>query len=321
MSQIIVGIDIGGTTIKAALLHTNGDILEKTHIPTAVSKGEDGVIEDIHNVINQLLAHVGADKAQVAGIGIGVPGPVQSDTGVVAEAVNLGWKNTPLKEKLEKRTGVPVFVDNDANNAALGEMWRGSGQGASNLVVVTLGTGVGGGVIINGEIVHGENGVGGEIGHIAIEPLRGPGCNCGKKGCLETLTSATAIIREGVAIATDGSSPRLAEVYASKGKLTAKDVFDAAMDGDPAAIGVVDKAAFYLGWGLSHLANILNPAKIVIGGGVSAAGPFLFDRIQESFDKFTWAPAASACTILPASLGNDAGVIGAGWLVVSRLGR
>ncbi|WP_139492171.1 ROK family glucokinase [Brevibacillus dissolubilis] len=317
--DLIVGVDIGGTGIKVALLNTNGDILHKSSEPTPVAAGEDSVISKIVEMTNGLLQKENASMERVVGIGIGVPGPVEADTGVVLEAVNLHWKNTPLKAKVEGLTGVPAYVDNDANAAALGEMWRGAGQGAKDLVAVTIGTGVGGGVIIGGEIVHGVSGVGGEIGHMTIVPEGGPQCNCGKTGCLETLSSATAIIREGEQAARSGESTALAAALEAKGKLTAKDVFDAALAGDTGAVGVVDRAAFYLGFGMSHLGNVLNPAKIVIGGGVSAAGEFLFSRIRESFDKYTWAYAAENCEILPATLGNDAGVIGAGWLVRAKM--
>lgn len=319
MKGIIAGVDVGGTAIKAALLDTDGNLICKTQESTPVTAGEDAVIAKISEIIKQLLAEEGVSKSALLGIGIGVPGPIDSATGTVYQAVNLGWVNTPLKAKMEKATGVPVYVDNDANNAALGEMWRGSGAGSTNLVVATIGTGVGGGIIINGEVVHGTNGLGGEIGHIAIEPFNGHLCNCGKTGCLETYTSATAIIREGTKAATEGSSPALADVCARNGKLTAKDVFDAAVNGDNGATAVVDKAAFYLGLGLSHIANALNPSKIVIGGGVSAAGEFFFSRIRQSFETYTWSFAANVSTIVPAVLGNDAGVIGAGWLVRSQL--
>lgn len=319
--KLIIGVDIGGTAIKMALLSAEGELLLKREDPTPVALGEDGVIGKVGEMIEQLLAQHGSGKEQVAGIGVGVPGPVDEPTGTVHHTVNLGWKNTPLKDKLEQLTGLPVYVDNDANCAALGEMWRGAGAGTSDLIAITLGTGVGGGVIANGRVIHGVNGVGGEIGHITMEPKGGPLCNCGKTGCLETYSSATAIIREGTRAAEEGRSPRLAEVLGKQGRLKAKDVIDAAKDGDAAAVEVVDQATFYLGLALSHLANVLNPGKIVIGGGVSAAGEFLFSRIRETFVRYVTFPfVAESCPIVPATLGNDAGVIGAAWLVRSRWG-
>jgi glucokinase len=321
VNQIIVGIDIGGTAIKMALLSSEGEIISKGLEPTPVAQGEDGVLQKIAEMLHALLAQTQTAKEQVAGIGIGVPGPVDAENGIVREAVNLNWKQpVKLKEKLERLTGLPVYVDNDANNAALGEMWRGAGQGANDLVAITLGTGVGGGVILHGRIIHGINGVGGEIGHMTMEPTGGPLCNCGKTGCLETYASASAVIREGLKAAQDGTSPQLARILSQHGKIKAKDVLDAAKAGDEASVAIVDQAAFYLGLALSHLANVLNPAKFVLGGGMSAAGEFLFSRIRDVFRRYVTFPyVADSCEILPAKLGNDAGVIGAGWLVRSRM--
>ncbi|MED2005030.1 ROK family glucokinase [Brevibacillus laterosporus] len=312
--RMIVGVDIGGTTIKIALLDPNGKIITKTQIPTPVPEGEDAIIQQMTSTIDQLMAEQGFTKEDAYGIGIGVPGPVDTDTGFVYEAVNLGLKDTALKAKTEALTGLPTYVENDANAAALGEMWCGAGQGTDNLVAITLGTGIGGGIIIDGKIVHGVKGVGGEIGHVTVNP-DGPLCNCGKKGCMERYGSATAIILGIEKAAKEGRSTYLAKQLAEKGSLTAKDAFDAAAEGDIAAQEVIDQAAFYTGFGLSHIANLLNPAKIVIGGGVSAAGDVLFRLIRKSFDSYTWKIAADSCEILPATLGNDAGVIGAGWLV------
>jgi glucokinase len=321
MNQVIAGVDIGGTAIKMALLSAEGEIIAKTQEPTPVAEGEDGVMQKIAGMLNALLFQTRTAREQVAGIGVGVPGTVEAENGIVRDAVNLRWKQpVMLKEKLEQLTGLPVCVDNDANNAALGEMWRGSGQGAKDLIVITLGTGVGGGVILQGRIIHGINGVGGEVGHITMEPKGGPACNCGKTGCLETYASATAVIREGLKAAQEGTSAPLAHILSRHGTIQAKDVLDAAKAGDEAAVAIVDQAAFYLGWALSHLANVLNPAKIVIGGGMSAAGEFLFSRIRDAFRRYvTFSYAADSCEILPATLGNDAGVIGAGWLVRSQL--
>jgi glucokinase len=321
LEKVMVGVDVGGTGIKMALLSAEGDILLKEQEPTPVSEGEDGVIAKIAAMVEDLLKQAGVAKERVAGIGIGIPGPVDADNGIVRQAVNLHWKQpVKLKEKLEHASSLPVFIDNDANTAALGEMWRGAGQGAKDLIAITLGTGVGGGVILQGKIVHGVNGVGGEIGHLTMEPTGGPLCNCGKTGCLETYASATAIIREGTRAAQEGTSPMLAKALAEHGSIQAKDVLEAAKAGDQAALAIVDQVAFYLGLALSHLANVLDPSKIVIGGGVSAAGEFLFSRIRESFRRFVTFPyVADSCEIVAATLGNDAGVIGAGWLVRSQV--
>lgn len=321
MKKIIVGVDVGGTAIKMALITPDGELVAKTHEPTPVADGEDGVLQKIAEMTRVLLHKHGYALEQVSGIGVGIPGPIDAKDGIVMQAVNLHWtKPVFLKQKLEALTGRPVAVENDANAAALGEMWQGAGKGAQDLVLVTIGTGVGGGVILDGKIVHGMNGVGGEIGHITITPDSGALCNCGKKGCLETYASATAIIREGRLAAENGTSPYLASVLAENGKLGAKDVFEAAVAGDAAALSIADQVALYLGLALSHLAIALNPAKFVIGGGVAAAGDFLFSRIRDSFARFVpFTYVVEATGIVPATLGNDAGVYGAGWLIRSQM--
>lgn len=320
MEKIIVGVDVGGTAIKMALITPDGELITKVQEPTPVSAGEDGILQKIADMTHELLQQHDYSLSHVCGIGVGVPGPVDGVNGIVFQAVNLHWRQPVLlKEKLQALTGKPVAVDNDANVAALGEMWQGAGQGAKDLVLITLGTGVGGGVILNGNVIHGINGVGGEIGHITMTVDSGPPCNCGKTGCLETYTSATAIIREGRLAAANGTSPALAAVLAAKGDISAKDVLEAAVAGDAAALAIADQAALYLGLALSHLANVLNPAKFMIGGGVAAAGDFLFSRIRESFKRFvSFTYVVDSTDIVPATLGNDAGVYGAGWLVRSQ---
>ncbi|GED30287.1 ROK family glucokinase [Brevibacillus centrosporus] len=321
MQQIIVGVDVGGTAIKMALITPDGELVAKTQEPTPVAQGEDGVLQKIAEMADALLAQHEYSKAQTLGIGVGVPGPIDAKNGIVMQAVNLHWrKPVPLREKLKALSGLPVAVENDANMAALGEMWQGAGQGAEDLVAITLGTGVGGGIIVHGNVVHGINGVGGEIGHITMTPGGGSICNCGKTGCLETYTSATAIIREGKLAATNGTSPALAAALAQHGELKAKNVLDAAKEGDTASLAIVEQATLYLGLALSHLAILLNPAKIVIGGGVAAAGEFLFSRVRESFARFVpFTYVVESTQIVAATLGNDAGVYGAGWLIRSQM--
>lgn len=321
MEQIIVGVDVGGTAIKMALITPAGQLVTKIQEPTPVAQGEDGILQKIAQMAEGLLQRHGYSKEQALGIGVGVPGPIDAKNGVVLQAVNLHWrKPVPLQDKLKALTGLSVAVENDANMAALGEMWQGAGQGAEDLVAITLGTGVGGGIIVHGNVVHGINGVGGEIGHITMTPGSGSTCNCGKTGCLETYTSATAIIREGRLAATNGTSPVLAAVLAKRGDIKAKDVLDAAKAGDPASLAIVDQAALYLGLALSHLAILLNPAKVVIGGGVAAAGEFLFSRVREAFARFVpFTYVVESTQIVAASLGNDAGVYGAGWMIRSQM--
>lgn len=313
----LVGIDLGGTTIKMAFITEDGEIDHKWEIRTDLSNLGKNITSNIAVAINDKLQELGRTKEMLVGIGMGAPGPVQMETGLIYEAVNIGWRNYPLKEHLEEKTDLPAYVDNDANIAALGEMWKGAGGGAANVVVVTLGTGVGGGIISNGDVIRGVNGAGGEIGHITSIPVNGAPCNCGKTGCLETIASATGIVRQTMEL--DDKYPD--SVLYKKEGLTAKDVFDAARLGDELAIKVVDQTAFHLGLALANLANGVNPEKIVLGGGVSRAGDVLLPPVKEYFQKFAFPRVAIGADISIASLGNDAGIIGGAWLVKSKIGQ
>ncbi|MDP4085231.1 MAG: ROK family glucokinase [Bacillota bacterium] len=313
----IVGVDLGGTTTKLAFINLDGEILYKWEIPTDHSNEGENITLNISNAINQKLTEIGKDKENLLGIGMGAPGPVHYETGVILNAVNLGWKdNFPLRDMLEAATSLPAFIENDANCAALGEMWKGAGNGAKDLVCVTLGTGVGGGVIANGDIVQGVNGAGGEIGHITALPARGALCNCGKEGCLETIASATGIVRlANEALGIHEAESKLSEVKNRNGAITAKDVIDSARNGDKLALKIIDEVSYYLGFVLAGIANTLNPEKIVLGGGVSKAGQVLLDPVKEKFTQFAFTPVKKSTEITIATLGNDAGVIGAAWLV------
>lgn len=318
--KMIVGVDLGGTTTKLAFLNLDGEILTKWEIPTDNSNEGLNITANIASAINGKLTELGQSKDDLLGIGMGAPGPFNYETGVILNAVNLGWKdNFPLKDLLEDATGLPAMVENDANSAALGEMWNGAGKGAKNLVCVTLGTGVGGGVIANGNIVQGINGAAGEIGHITSIPFGGAPCNCGKTGCLETIASATGIVRIAKEeLSKSTTEGQLSEIYSQSGQLTAKDVFDTARNGDETAIKVVDQVAFHLGLALAGIANTLNPDKIVLGGGVSKAGAILIDPVKEYFAKFTFSAVRDSTEITIATLGNDAGVTGAAWLIKNK---
>ncbi|MFZ3588142.1 ROK family glucokinase [Bacillus sp. DJP31] len=315
----LVGIDLGGTTIKMAFITVEGEITHKWEIPTDLSNDGENITSHIASAIEEKLQQLGETKDVLAGIGMGAPGPVQMDTGLIYEAVNIGWKDYPLKKHLEEATGLPAFVDNDANIAALGEMWKGAGGGATNVIVVTLGTGVGGGIIANGEVIHGANGAGGEIGHITSIPVNGAPCNCGKSGCLETIASATGIVRQAMEMVNQ--HPESSLFLKKDSKISAKDVFDAARKNDPLSLKVIDQTAFHLGLALANLANGVNPEKIVLGGGVSRAGDLLLAPVKEYFQKFTFPRVAIGAEISIATLGNDAGVIGGAWLVKSNTGK
>jgi glucokinase len=314
--QWLVGVDLGGTTIKMAFIDYYGHLKEKWEIPT--DKTGKAITTDIAKAIDAKLSELGFTKDKLIGIGMGAPGPVNIESGLVYKTTNLGWTNYPLKDHLELETGLSVVVDNDANIAAIGEMWKGAGDGAKDLICVTLGTGVGGGIIANGEVVHGVNGAGGEIGHITVVPEGGAPCNCGKTGCIETIASATGIVR----IATEKlATAEKKSMLHTISEITSKDVFDAADKGDSLAEEIVDYVTFHLGLALAHISNGLNPEKIVIGGGVSKAGNRLVTKVEHYFKRFVFPRVAEGATITIATLGNDAGVIGGAWLAKSRLSK
>ncbi|WP_047152261.1 ROK family glucokinase [Aneurinibacillus tyrosinisolvens] len=315
-----VGVDIGGTTIKMAFINQNGEVVHKWEISTNKNEKGHHIPTDIAKSIDQTLDKLDQTKSKVIGIGIGAPGPVNLKNGSIDIAVNLGWENFPLKNRLEMESSLPVIVDNDANIAAIGEMWKGAGEGAKDLVCVTLGTGVGGGIIANGEIVHGTNGAGGEIGHMTSIAEGGAPCNCGKTGCLETIASATGIVRLTMEELSSANTPgMLRDFYNEHQTVSAELVFDAAHEHDGVAIKVIDKVALYLGLALANTANALNPEKIVIGGGVSKAGDTLLTPLKEQFTRFAFPRVAQGVELVIATLGNDAGVIGGAWLAKTRL--
>ncbi|CAH8704765.1 ROK family glucokinase [Paenibacillus thiaminolyticus] len=309
--QIYVGVDLGGTAIKVGICDTEGRLLQTFEGPTEVAKGPDTVIDNIENYIRRIVEESPYDWSQVAGIGAGVAGFTNVKEGVILLAPNVGFKDVPIRAILEARLGKPVKIDNDANVAALGEAWSGAGKGIDNCVCYTLGTGVGGGIIINGKIVQGFSGMAGELGHIAVIPdLEAIQCGCGKMGCLETVSSATGIIRMAKDAVERGDRTSLSLLE----DIAAKDVFDAAKAGDEVAVRIISRAAFYLGKSMAAVAVTLNPERFIIGGGLSKAGEFLFEQIRETFKKLSPEPVTRGVSIVPAELGNDAGMIGAAGL-------
>ena len=311
-----MGVDLGGTTTKLAIISKYGEIFHKWEIPTDISEKGKYITTNIAKTIDEKLEELGMVKSQLLGIGMGAPGPVDGSNGSIYEAINLGWVNYPLKDLLEVETSLPAVVENDANLAALGEMWKGAGNGAKDLIAVTLGTGVGGGVIANGMLVQGASGAAGEIGHITVVPEGGAPCNCGKNGCLETVASATGIVRlANEALSTDDGHSILQQKINAGEPLSSRLLFACAGEGDLLSNEVINKVSFYLGMALSHTANALNPEKIVIGGGVSRAGEQLAAPVREAFERFAFKRVSKSTSISIATLGNDAGVIGAAWLV------
>lgn len=319
MEKWLVGIDLGGTTVKLAFVNFEGEIQCKWEIKTDTSNHGENIVYDITTAINEKLIEIGKNKDDLVGIGIGAPGPINALNGSVFEAVNLGWKDYPLQEKLSEASQLPVYIENDANIAALGEMWKGAGAGAKDLICITLGTGVGGGVIVNGSLVQGASGAAGEIGHAQVVLHDGYDCNCGKTGCLETVASATGIVRVAMEEIREHSDSSLHHIFETTGSLSAKDVATCANEGDSYALKVWDQVSNYLGFSLANAANVLNPEKIVIGGGVSKAGSILIDNVRLYFEKYAFLRVRKSTFLVIATLGNDAGVIGAAWLVKSRL--
>ncbi|ADH99810.1 ROK family glucokinase [Salisediminibacterium selenitireducens] len=317
MDHVFAGIDIGGTTVKIAFIQEDGSILDKWEIPTDKTEKGKHILRDIAASVNERKNTL--DGLTLKGAGVGAPGYIDVDHGVIVEAVNLGWKDYKVADILRDALEIPVFVDNDANLAAAGEKWLGAGDNANNLLAVTLGTGVGGGILAGGEIIHGHAGLAGEIGHITSVKDDGAPCNCGKKGCLETVSSATGIARLGTEAASEYPDSSLHAVIASKDKLEAKDVFAEAGKGDQAARKVVQESMEHLGFALANLCNSFNPQVVVIGGGVSKAGKQLIDAIRPSFNRFAIPKIADETDMVIATLGNDAGVIGGAWLARQKL--
>ncbi|PYZ94310.1 glucokinase [Salipaludibacillus keqinensis] len=315
---LYVGIDVGGTTVKLALVTEEGVLQEKWEIVTNREEQGKFIMRDVAKAIVLKTAELNIPMSQVVAAGVGAPGYIDVENGIIVEAVNLGWKDYSIQDELENLLNIPVVVDNDANLAAGGEKWKGAGEGAANLLAVTLGTGVGGGIIAGGEIIHGQAGLAGEIGHITSVKSGGAPCNCGKFGCLETVASATGIARLGLEAVQRNPDGYLKRVLDEFGVVSAKDIFDGAKTGDPIAIEVVKESSEHLGFALANLANALNPEIIVIGGGVSKAGPFLVDYIRESFNRFAIPKIAKETILNIATLENDAGVIGAAWLAKQK---
>lgn len=315
MAAYCFGIDIGGTTVKCGLFQTDGQLCEKWEIKTRTEDNGKAILPDVAAAIQQKMEEKGITKEDVSGVGVGVPGPVIRER-EVAMAVNLHWGHTMLADQLEELLGgIPVKVGNDANVAALGEMWKGGGEGTNNLIMVTLGTGVGGGIIVDGKIVTGAHGAGGEIGHACVNPDETDTCNCGNKGCLEQVASATGIVRLAKKILEADTRE---SVLRSRplNLLSAKAVFDAYKDGDAVAEKIVDTFAGYLGNALAVFGAVVDPEVIVIGGGVSKAGQPLVEAVEKYYRRDAFLSSKDIPVVL-AKLDNDAGIYGAAKLVVA----
>ena len=311
MEKYCFGIDVGGTTVKCGLFTVAGDVLDKWEIETSTENNGERILPDIAKAIEDKLTEKNIAKDAVVGVGIGVPDPV-NENGEVPCAVNLHWGFKPIEKELKEMTGLNVKAGNDANVAALGELWKGGGAGCHNMIMVTLGTGVGGGIIVNDKVIAGAHGAGGEIGHAHVDDSITFPCNCGAYGCLEQIASATGIARiarEALA-ATDAPS-----IMRKEENVTAKTVFDAVKENDVIAIQVAERFGSCLGKALASFAVVADPEIIVIGGGVSKAGPVLLDYIIPTYKRYAFSGCKDTKFEL-AKLGNDAGIFGAAKLVL-----
>ncbi|MBU6136031.1 MULTISPECIES: ROK family glucokinase [Clostridium] len=310
MKSYLIGVDIGGTTVKLGLFTPKADLVEKWEITTRKHEGGKYILPDIVKSIEDKLEEKNIDKSMVEGIGLGVPGPINND-GIVKNCVNLGWKVFNIEKNLSELIKLPVKAGNDANVAALGEMWKGGGEGYKNIIMITLGTGVGGGIIIDGMLLPGVNGSAGEIGHINVCKEETESCGCGKKGCLEQYASATGIVNIAKKLILDTT---LESILIDKEKLSAKDIFDAAKLEDGLALKVINKFGEILGRALANIACILDPEVFVIGGGVSKAGELLLETVKQNYEIYAFHSVRKVEFKL-AKLDNDAGIYGAAKLL------
>jgi len=311
-----IGIDVGGTNIKIALVNEQGSIIYSNSIPTRAEMGYEYTINNMKEAITDLLKETKSEAKNIEGLGFGFPGQIDCQKGIVRLAPNIpGWVDVPIAKIMEKEFGIPTRVDNDVRCAALGELNFGAGVGCENLVCITVGTGIGSGLIINGKLVRGASNAAGEIGHIKLDINGGPLCGCGDRGCLEAFASGPSIVAMAEDYIKGGKSTKYREL--ANPEITPYVVSEAAKQGDAVAKRIFTIMGEYIGMGLVSVVNLLNPEKIIIGGGVAAAGDILLDPIKETIIKRSMPISGSAVKVVPAQLGNTAGVIGASLLITS----
>ncbi|OLC05494.1 MAG: hypothetical protein AUI52_05995 [Acidobacteria bacterium 13_1_40CM_2_68_10] len=315
--RYIVGIDIGGTNIVVGTVAEDGsELLGLVSAPTISEQGAEAVLDRIVKLARASME--AARGKEIAGVGIGSPGPLDTKTGVVLLTPNLGWTNYPLRDRLTQALGKPATLDNDANCAIFGEWWRGAARGADHVVGLTIGTGIGGGIVLSGAIYRGASDIAGEIGHMTIDAM-GRRCKCGNYGCLEAYASGPAIAAravEGIEAGVDTSLPRY--VQGDMSKITAQVVYEAAHDGDDFALEVVKDTARFLGAGVANIINVFNPQVVVICGGVTLAGDRLFVPLRSEVKRRAFKPAVDVCRIVPGELTGTAGVYGAAAVFIQR---
>lgn len=317
-----IGIDLGGTKIGTGVVNQAGQVKSQDYRPTEVLKGRDAVIERMIDAAHLVMAKAGLATEDISGVGIGAPGPMDIPAGMLTEPPNLpGWRDVPLRQIIANALNVPTFLENDANAAGIGEYLYGAGRGTQHMVYVTVSTGIGGGLILNGKIYHGVTGGAGEIGHMTILP-NGPHCGCGNRGCLESLASGTAIAREGQDLVNRGLPTRLVEVARDHPYgITAKDVVDAMYLGDPYAAEIITQAMQYLGIGMANLVNLFNPQLIVIGGGLSNLTNAMLVPVRRGIILHAFPSAAAQVQVKLAELGDQVGIVGAAGAAMMAAGR
>ena len=310
-----IGIDVGGTNVKIALVDGDGKIIYSNSVPTYAQMGYEYTVNNIKQAIKDLMKETNTESKDIQGIGFDFPGQVDCKTGVVKNAPNIpGWVNVPIAQMIEDEFHIPTRIDNDVRCAALGELKFGAGRGCENFVCITVGTGIGSGLVINGKVVRGAANAAGEIGHIKLQMEDGPLCGCGDSGCLEAFASGPSIVAMAQEYLKGGKSAKFREL-AGDGEITPYIVAKAAEAGDPVAKRIFEKMGYYIGMGLTSVINLLNPEKIIIGGGVAECGDLLLDPIRRTINERAMKVQRESVEIVPAELGNSAGVIGASMLV------
>lgn len=318
--DLVVGLDLGGTNILTMLGDDRGRVLARVEKPTGAHRGREQVLDRMEATVAAVLDQAGVDRDLVRGVGLGVPGPVDYKGGLLHHAPNLGWRDVPLGEIMSQRLGLPVHMDNDANLAALGEYRYGAGQGRAPMIYITVSTGVGGGLVLEGHIYHGATGGAGEIGHMTVVE-DGPLCRCGNRGCLETMVSGTALARRAVELVHRGRGAGiLAASRGSREEITARVVARAAGAGDPEALELFREVGYYLGLALAGLVNVLNPGVVVLGGGMMKSRELFWQPMLEQVEQRSFSSSFEAVHIVPATLGNESGARGAVALALERIG-
>ncbi len=312
-----IGIDVGGTNVKIALVDDNGKIIYSNSVPTYAKMGYEYTVNNIKQAIRDLMKETNTTPTDIEGIGFDFPGQVDCKTGVVKLAPNIpGWVNVPIAQMIEDEFHIPTRIDNDVRCAALGELKFGAGRGCENFICITVGTGIGSGIVINGKVVRGATNAAGELGHIKLQMNGGPICGCGDTGCLEAFASGPAIVAMAQDYIKGGKSTKFREMAAAEGgEITPYMVAKAAEEGDPVAKRIFEIVGEYIGIGLTSVINLLNPERVIIGGGVAESGELLLGPIRKTIKERAMVVAGNAVEIVPAQLGNSAGVIGASMLI------